>query len=91
MFKNKTNTFYKKDFIKSIAFYNHINMKDSEKVYKMFCNTFNNILKNFQIGDKLILPKVLVIEAKLPRKVANNVPKKTIRYYCRLLFNEKER
>lgn len=88
MFKNQKIIINKKTFIENMVLDNHITKKDSIKAYKMVFTTFNNILMKFDIGDKLVLPKVITVEAKKPRQVADNVTKKEIRFFSKLYLNK---
>lgn len=94
MFDKRKIIVNKKAFIENMSLDNHITKKDSIKAYKMVFTTFNNILMKFEIGDKLVLPKVITVEAKKPRQVADNETKKDKRFFSRVYLNknyEKER
>lgn len=88
MFDKRKIIINKKAFIENMVLDNHITKKDSIKAYKMVFTTFNNILMKFDIGDKLVLPKVIIVEAKKPRQVADNETKKEIRFFSRVYLNK---
>lgn len=88
MFESQRIVINKKEFIQIVSNNNHIAKTDSLKAYNIIFNTINDILKRFKIGDKLILPKAIVIEAKKPIKVANNITKKKIRFSSKLYLNK---
>lgn len=88
MFDKRKIIINKKVFIENMILDNHITKKDSIKAYKMVFTTFNNILMKFEIGDKLVLPKVMTVEAKKPRQVADNKTKKEIRFFSKLYLNK---
>lgn len=88
MFEKKNITINKKEFIQIVSKNNHITKEDSKKAYEIIFNTINKILLDFNIGDKLILPKAMVIEAKPSRQVGENMPKKKIRFFTKLYLNK---
>ena len=88
MFNKQNIIINKKAFIENMVLDNHITKKDSLKAYRMVFTTFNNILMKFDIGDKLVLPKVITVEAKKPRQVADNETKKDIRFFSRVYLNK---
>lgn len=88
MFNKQKLIINKKTFIENMVVDNHITKKDSLKAYKFVFTTFNNILIKFNVGDKLILPKVIAVEAKEPRQVADNKTKKEIRFFSRVYLNK---
>lgn len=88
MFNKKRTIINKKDFIQILATDNHITKSDSIKAYDIIFNTINKILLNFDIGDKLVLPKAMVIEARKARTVGLNIPNKKVRYFIKLYLNK---
>lgn len=88
MFDRKNIIINKKEFIQILATDNHITKADSKKAYDIIFNTINKILMDFDIGDKLVLPKAMVIEARTTRQVGLNIPKKKVRFFTRLYINK---
>lgn len=88
MFNRKNIIINKKEFIQILATNNHITKSDSRKAYDIIFNTINKILVDFDIGDKLVLPKAMIIEARKTRQVGLNTPKKKVRFFTRLYLNK---